>query len=210
MSAADAADAAAVRRALGEIHRKNGPVDILVANAGGHGVGPTISMSDETWSESTRANLDTAFVCARESLPDLIERKGNIVVVASIAGPFSGPEAIGCVTMKHACVGLGKSLARDYGRKGVRTNIVCPGWVTTAMADEQMEALAAKHGLGSIDEAYRLAAKDVPLGRPATPEEVANVICFIASSEAAMMNGSIVTVDGGAAVVDLPTLAFVD
>src|SRR2546426_12316312 len=69
---ADAADAHAVRGALAEIHGRFGPVDILVANAGGHGVGPTISMTDQTWALSTRLNLDTAFVCARESLPDLI------------------------------------------------------------------------------------------------------------------------------------------
>jgi len=206
----DAADAASVRAALEKVHDRYGPVDILLANAGGHGVGPTISMSDETWALATRLNLDTAFVTARECLPDLISRKGSIVVVASIAGLFAGPQAAGYVTMKHACIGLGKSLARDYGRQGVRTNIVCPGWVSTAMADEQMGVIVAKHKLTSVDEAYRLVTKDVPLGRPATPEEVSNVICFVASDEAAMMNGSILTVDGGAAVVDLPTLAFVD
>jgi NAD(P)-dependent dehydrogenase (short-subunit alcohol dehydrogenase family) len=206
----DAADGKAMRAALAEVHGRFGPVDILIANAGGHGVGPTVTMSDETWALATRLNLDTAFVSARECLPDLIERKGAVVVVASIAGLFAGPQAAGYVTMKHACIGFGKSLARDYGRKGVRTNIVCPGWVATAMADEQMEVVVEKHGLGSVEEAYRLVTKDVPLGRPATPEEVSNVICFVASGEAAMMNGAILTVDGGAAVVDLPTLAFVD
>lgn len=206
----DAADTQSVDAALSEVHGTCGPVDVFVANAGGHGVGPTISMSDETWSLATRLNLDTAFVCARACLPDLIARKGNIVIVASIAGLFAGPAAAGYVTMKHACIGFGKSLARDYGRQGVRTNIICPGWVATAMADEQMQVVAAKHRLASIDEAYRLVTKDVPLGRPATPEEVSNVICFAASREAAMMNGAIITVDGGASVVDLPTLAFVD
>lgn len=206
----DAADGESVRKALAEVHAKFGPVDILVANAGGHGVGPTVTMSDEIWALATRLNLDTAFVCARECLPDLIGQKGNIVIVASIAGLFAGPDAAGYVTMKHACVGLGKSLARDYGRKGVRTNTICPGWVATAMADEQMQVLVERRGLGSIDEAYKLVTRDVPLGRPATSEEVSNVICFVASDEASMMNGSILTVDGGATVVDLPTLAFVD
>lgn len=205
----DAADADAVRAALEEIHDKFGPIDILIANAGGHGVGPTVSMSDETWRLATRANLDSAFVCARKCLPDLISRGGNIVAVASIAGLFAGPDAAGYVTMKHALIGLGKSLARDYGRKGVRTNMICPGWVATAMADEQMQVIVDKHGLASTNDAYRLVTKDVPLGRAATPEEVSNVICFAASDEAAMMNGAIITVDGGAAVVDLPTLAFV-
>jgi NAD(P)-dependent dehydrogenase (short-subunit alcohol dehydrogenase family) len=206
----DAADTDSVRAGLARIHDSHGPLDILIANAGGHGIGPTVEMTDETWRESGRANLDTAFVCARESLPDLVDRKGNIVIVSSIAGLFAAPDAAGYVTMKHACIGLGKSLARDYGRKGVRTNIVCPGWVATAMADEEMRMLVDERGLSSVEEAYGLVTRDVPLGRPATPEEVSNVICFIASDEAAMMNGSIVTVDGGSTVVDLPTLAFAE
>ncbi len=209
--AADAADTAAVKAALDDLHGTHGPVDILIANAGGHGVGPTTEMSDQTWADSARANLDTAFVTARECLPDLIARRGNIVIVASIAGLFAAPDAAGYVTMKHACVGLGKSLARDYGRKGVRTNVLCPGWVATDMADEEMRMLVdGRDDVSSVDEAYALVTRDVPLGRPATPDEVANVICFVASDEAVMMNGSIVTVDGGATVVDLPTLAFVE
>ncbi len=206
--AGDAADTRSVRAAVAAARDAFGPLDILIANAGGHGIGPTVSMSDETWAESARANLNTAFVCARECLPDLIETKGNIVIVASIAGLFAAPDAAGYVTMKHALIGLGKSLARDYGRRGVRTNTVCPGWVATAMADEEMRMLVEERGLSSVEEAYALVTRDVPLGRPATPEEVANVICFVASAEAAMMNGSIVTVDGGSTVVDLPTLAF--
>ena len=186
-----------------------GQLDILIANAGGHGVGPTLTMSDETWNLAVQLNLNTAFVSARESLPELIKSRGNIVVLASIAGLFAGPDAAGYVTMKHACIGLAKSLARDYGRKGVRTNTVCPGWVTTAMADDQMQFLVEKHGFKSVDEAYALVTRDVPMGRPASAVEVSNVVCFLASPEAAMVNGAIVTVDGGASTVDLPTLAFV-
>lgn len=208
--AADAADTASMKAAVKGVAEQFGGLDILIANAGGHGVGPTISMSDETWDLAVRLNLNTAFVSARESLPHLIESKGNIVVLASIAGLFAGPDAVGYVTMKHGCIGLAKSLARDYGRRGVRTNTVCPGWVTTAMADEQMEMLMEKHGLASIEEAYALVTKDVPLGRPASAEDVANAVCFLASDEASMINGAILTVDGGAGTVDLPTLAFVE
>lgn len=208
--AADAADTASMKAAVKGVAEQFGGLDILIANAGGHGVGPTISMSDETWDLAVRLNLNTAFVSARESLPHLIKSKGNIVVLASIAGLFAGPDAVGYVTMKHGCIGLAKSLARDYGRRGVRTNTVCPGWVTTAMADEQMEMLMEKHGLASIEEAYALVTKDVPLGRPASAEDVANAVCFLASDEASMINGAILTVDGGAGTVDLPTLAFVE
>jgi meso-butanediol dehydrogenase/(S,S)-butanediol dehydrogenase/diacetyl reductase len=207
---ADAADTLAMKAAVTDIVAKLGGIDILVANAGGHGIGPTIEMSDETWALAARTNLNTAFVSARECLPQLIARGGNIVVLASIAGLFAGPDAVGYVTMKHACIGLAKSLARDYGRKGVRTNTVCPGWVTTPMADEEMDYVIKKHGLSSREEAYALVTKDVPLGKPATPEDVANAVTFLASSEARMINGAILTVDGGAGTVDLPTPAMVD
>lgn len=205
---ADAADTPSMKKAVADVVNAFGRIDILIANAGGHGVGPTISMSDETWELAVRLNLNTAFVSARETLPHLIQSKGNIVALSSIAGLFAGPDAAGYVTMKHACIGLAKSLARDYGRKGVRTNTVCPGWVTTAMADEQMEMLVDKYGLNSIADAYALVTKDVPLGRPAEPEDVANAVCFLCSDEASMINGAILTVDGGASTVDLPTLAF--
>lgn len=208
--AADAADGVSMREAARVAVEKFGSLDLLIANAGGHGVGPTISMSDESWSLATRVNLDTAFVSARECLPSLIKAKGSIVMLASIAGLFAVPDAAGYVTMKHALIGLAKSLARDYGRQGVRTNTVCPGWVRTPMADEEMQHIIAKFGLKSLDEAYALVTKDVPLGRPATPEEVAGVVCFLASADAAMVNGVVLTVDGGAGTVDLPTLAFVD
>ncbi len=207
---ADAADSTSMKAAVARVAETFGGLDILIANAGGHGVGPTISMSDETWDLAVRLNLSTAFVSARESLPHLIESKGNIVVLASIAGLFAGPDAAGYVTMKHGCIGLAKSLARDYGRRGVRTNTVCPGWVTTAMANEQMEFIVEKFKLKSIEEAYALVTRDVPLGRPATADDVANAVCFLASAEASMINGAVLTVDGGAGTVDLPTLAFAE
>jgi meso-butanediol dehydrogenase / (S,S)-butanediol dehydrogenase / diacetyl reductase len=207
---ADAADTPSMRAAVAAVVERFGGVDILVANAGGQGFGPTVDMTDETWAVSTRINLDTAFVSARECLPQLIKRSGSIVVISSIAGLFAGPDAAGYVTMKHACIGLAKSLARDYGRKHVRTNTVCPGWVRTPMADEEMEFVKDKFGLASIEEAYALVTRDVPIARPATPEEVANAVCFLASSEASMINGTVLTVDGGAGTVDLPTIAMAE
>ncbi|MEP7299774.1 MAG: SDR family oxidoreductase, partial [Burkholderiales bacterium] len=86
---------------------------------------------------------------------------------------------------------------------------VCPGWVRTAMADEQMQVLVEAKGLADVDAAYALVTRDVPLGRPATSQEVADAVLFLASSQAAMVTGTSLMVDGGASVVDLPTLAFV-
>jgi meso-butanediol dehydrogenase/(S,S)-butanediol dehydrogenase/diacetyl reductase len=206
--AGDAADSADVEAALAQARERFGGVDVLVANAGGHGVGELTATDDDAWRMATRLNLDTAFVCARELMPELVARRGNIVVLSSLAGHFAGPGVIGYVTMKHALIGLTRSLARDYGRQGVRTNAVCPGWVRTAMADEQMQVLVEKYGLADIDAAYALVARDVPLNRAAESAEVADAVLYLASQRASMVNGTFLMVDGGASAVDLPTVAF--
>jgi meso-butanediol dehydrogenase/(S,S)-butanediol dehydrogenase/diacetyl reductase len=204
----DAADAGDVRRALSAAREAFGGVDVLVANAGGHGLGNIMETDDASWALATRLNLDTAFVCTRELMPELIARRGNIVVLSSLAGHFAGPNVVGYVTMKHALIGFTRSAARDYGRHGVRVNAVCPGWVRTAMADEQMQVLVQRRAADDVDAAYRLVTRDVPLGRPATAIEVADAVLFLASTQAAMITGTSLMVDGGASAVDLPTLAF--
>ena len=206
--AGDAADTDAVRDAMRRTRERFGGIDVLVANAGGHGVGALLDTDDASWAQATRLNLDTAFVCAREAMPELVARGGSIVIVSSLAGHFSGPDVVGYVTMKHALVGLTRSIARDYGRRGVRANAVCPGWVRTEMADEQMRALVAQRDLRDVAEAYRLVTRDVPLGRPAESEEIADAVLFLASSRARMITGTTLMVDGGASAVDLPTIAF--
>ncbi len=204
----DASNADDVKAALRQALARFGGIDVLVANAGGHGIGELTQTTDDSWRLSTSLNLDTAFVCARELMPVLIERKGNIVMLSSLAGHFAGPAVVGYVTMKHALIGLTRSLARDYGRYGVRTNAVCPGWVRTAMADEQMQVLATKLGLPDFESAYQVVTKDVPLGRAALAEDVADAVLYLASHRASMVNGTYLMVDGGASAVDLPTIAF--
>jgi meso-butanediol dehydrogenase / (S,S)-butanediol dehydrogenase / diacetyl reductase len=207
---ADASNPDDVRRAIAQIVERHDRLDVVVANAGGFGLGAVADTSDDDWRRACRANLDTAFVVTREALPRLIESRGSIVVVSSIAGLAAGPEAAGYVTVKHALIGLARSLARDYGRRGVRTNAVCPGWVRTEMADDEMRALMSARSLPTLDDAYALATRDVPLGRAADAGEIASVIAFLASHEASAMNGAVVVADGGASVVDVPTLAFAD
>jgi meso-butanediol dehydrogenase/(S,S)-butanediol dehydrogenase/diacetyl reductase len=203
----DAASAEDTRRIVAAAVDTFGRLDIVVANAGGHRPGAAADTDDEAWRYSIRTNLDSAFVPIREALPHLIANRGNVVVVSSIAGLFAGPGVVGYVTTKHALIGLTRSVARDYGRQGVRVNAVCPGWVRTAMADEQMDVLAEKHGIDRA-AAYAMVTEDVPLRRPAEADEVANLIAFLASAEASAMTGSVVVADCGAGCVDLPTLAF--
>jgi meso-butanediol dehydrogenase/(S,S)-butanediol dehydrogenase/diacetyl reductase len=205
--AADVAVAGEVGAVVTAAVEAFGALDVVIANAGGHVPGAAADVDDESWSYSLHANLDSAFVTVRAALPHLMESHGNVVVVSSIAGLFAGPGVAGYVTTKHALIGLTRSVARDYGRFGVRANAVCPGWVRTAMADEQMDELGRRLGIDR-DEAYALVSKDTPLARVADPDEIASVIAFLASPEASAMTGSVVVADCGAGSVDLPTLAF--
>ena len=157
--------------ALVELARSRfGGLDALVCNAGGFGFGTLTDMSDSDWSRSVEANLNTAMVMARAAIPELTPRRGNILMMASIAALASGPEACGYVTMKHGLIGLTRSIARDYGKHGVRCNAICPGWVRTEMADMEMDELMRRKGLASRDDAYALVTRDVPLGAPPTPQ----------------------------------------
>lgn len=205
---ADASSAADMTMALATVMDAFGRLDVLVCNAGGFGFGTLTDASDADWALSVQANLNTAMVSARICMPELIAAKGNILIMSSIAGLASGPEACGYVTMKHALIGLAKSITRDFGPKGVRCNTICPGWVRTGMADSEMAELAKRNGLKSIEEAYALVTRDVPLGRPARPEDVAAAVAFLCADEAAMISGATLTVDGGANIVDVPTIAF--
>ena len=119
----------------------------------------------------------------------------------------AGPEVCGYTTAKHALIGLTRSLARDYGPRGVRVNAVCPGWVRTPMADEEMQVLMERNRI-SLEEAYAVATCEVPLRRPARPEEIAAVCRFLASEEASIVTGAVLPADGGSTIVDVPTLAF--
>jgi len=109
---------------------------------------------------------------------------------------------------KHALIGLTKSLARDYGKHGVRVNAICPGWVQTPMADAEMDQFGERAGIPDRADAYRTVTADVPLGRAALPAEIAAVARFLGSGESSYMTGAVLVVDGGAHIVDVPTLAF--
>ena len=207
--ACDASDAGQVRTAVAAVVERYGGLDVVVAAAGATIYGSALDVDDRAWQASLDANLTSAFVVAREALPQLIARRGSMTLISSIAGLNAGLDVCPYVTTKHALIGLGRSLARDYGPRGVRVNVVCPGWVRTPMADEEMQPLMDRDGI-TLDEAYALVTKDVPLGRPATAEEIAALCRFLASDEASIITGAVIAADGGSTIIDAPTLAFGD
>ncbi|WP_335945234.1 SDR family oxidoreductase [Pseudomonas sp. G166] len=192
---------------IAQIRERHGRLDVLLACAGGMGLGSATETSPQSWEAALRSNLDSAFYSARACLPLLQESAGAIVLIASIASLAAGPHVCGYTTTKHALLGLNRSLARDYGPRGVRVNAVCPGWVRTPMADEEMQVLMQFHGQ-TLQQAYDQVCADVPLRRPASAQEIANACRFLASEQASIITGATLVADGGSSIVDVPTLAF--
>jgi meso-butanediol dehydrogenase/(S,S)-butanediol dehydrogenase/diacetyl reductase len=189
------------QRVVEEAVEAFGGLDLLVNNAG---IGQSAAALDEdvdSWDAVLRTNLTGAFLMARATLPHLIARRGAIVSVSSISGFLAGPGWTSYCTSKAGLVMLTRCLANDYGPLGVRVNCVCPGWVRTPMADEDMDTVARRHGTDR-EGAYGLVHADHPLRRPAEPEEIASVVAFLASPDASYVNGVALPVDGGAMVVD--------
>jgi meso-butanediol dehydrogenase / (S,S)-butanediol dehydrogenase / diacetyl reductase len=182
-----------------------GGIDVVVNNAGVGDSAPLLEESPERWEETLRINLTGAFLITRLALPQLIERRGAVVNVASVNGILAGPGWTSYCVSKAGLIMLAKCVANDYGRQGVRANAVCPGWVRTPMGDHDMDEVARAHGTDR-EGAYARAHRQHPLGRPAQPEEIADVIAFLASPGAAYVTGATIMVDGGTTVID-PTSA---
>jgi NAD(P)-dependent dehydrogenase (short-subunit alcohol dehydrogenase family) len=115
------------------------------------------------------------------------------------------PQAAGYVAAKHGVIGLARSLALDFGPKGVRVNTICPGWVRTPMADREMETVMEVKGL-TLDGAYDLVTCDTPLRRAGMPSEIAALCKFLIDDESSIITGAVIPADAGSTVVCAPTI----
>jgi NAD(P)-dependent dehydrogenase (short-subunit alcohol dehydrogenase family) len=204
--AGDTTDDTHVRAAVAAGREAFGGLDLVVASAGGGFFGAAGDVDDQAWQQTLDVNVTGALLLVRAALPSLIERGGgSIVLVSSTAALVSGRGNAAYVTAKAAMVGLVRSLAVDYGPLGIRANALIPGWVVTPLGDRSMEGLMERQGV-SLDEAYRLVTRHVPLRRPATADEMAACCLFLASDESAIVTGTTLVADGGGMARDLTDL----
>jgi 3-oxoacyl-[acyl-carrier protein] reductase len=163
-----------------------GPVEVLVANAGITRDGLLMRMSDDDFDAVIDTNLTGAFRCARRASKGMIKlRRGRIVFISSVVGLYGSAGQTNYAASKSALVGLARSISRELGGRGITANVVAPGFIATDMTAELPADLRKTYLAG------------IPAGRFAAPEEVAAVVRFITSPDAAYITGAVIPVDGG-------------
>jgi NAD(P)-dependent dehydrogenase (short-subunit alcohol dehydrogenase family) len=186
----DVAQADTARRAVALATERFGGLDVLVNNAARFLLKPIAETSDEEFDGLISSNVRGAFVHCREALPALLDGGGAIVNVASISGLVGLPDQTAYCVTKGAIVQLTRQLAIQYARAGVRVNAVAPGAIDTAFVDRTLGLERDPERLAQIGEQH-------PIGRVATPAEIAETVVFLASPKASFVTGAVLAADGG-------------
>ncbi|MGZ4607218.1 MAG: 3-oxoacyl-ACP reductase FabG, partial [Blastococcus sp.] len=182
----DVTDSAAIDRAFTEVEEHQGPVEILVSNAGITRDGLLMRMKDDDFTDVIDANLTAAFRVAKRATPKMVRaRWGRMIFISSVVGQIGTAGQTNYAASKAGLVGLARSIARELGSRNITANVVAPGFITTDMTAElpekrQKEILAA-----------------VPAGRYGSTDEIAAAVRFLAGDTAGYITGAIVPVDGG-------------
>jgi NAD(P)-dependent dehydrogenase (short-subunit alcohol dehydrogenase family) len=184
------ADEAAVERMADNVMQEFGRIDVLVNNAGISSIAPAEETTTEEWRRVMEVNLLGPFLCCRTFGRIMLkQRSGSIVNVASVAGLLGVADRAAYNASKHGLIGLTRTLAAEWGGRGVRCNAVCPGWVKTPMDD-------ASQGAGFYQDSDII--NRVPQARFATPDDIAQAIAFLSDpAQSGFVNGHTLSVDGG-------------
>ncbi|QIN79773.1 SDR family oxidoreductase [Rubrobacter marinus] len=186
----DVSDEGVVRGMLDAVMGEFGRVDVLVNNAGVSFIAPAEETTLSDWRRVLEVNLTGPFLMSQVFGVEMLGRgRGSIVNVSSVAGLLGVGDRAAYNASKHGLIGLTRTLAAEWGGRGVRVNAVCPGWVKTEMDEEDQGAG------GYVDDDIR---GRVPMGRFATPEDIARAVAFLADDEwSGFVNGHTLSVDGG-------------
>lgn len=183
---ADVTDAEQIDAAFTLVEEHQGPVEVLVSNAGMTEDTLLMRMSEDQFTRVVDANLTGAYRVAKRASRGMLRGKwGRFIFVSSVVGQMGAAGQVNYAASKAGLVGLSRSLARELGSRNITANVVAPGFVTTDMTENLPEAVRAK------------ALENIPAGRYAAPEDIAAAVRFLASEEAGYVNGAILPVDGG-------------
>jgi 3-oxoacyl-[acyl-carrier protein] reductase len=182
----DVTDSESVNSAIASIEKKYGRIDVLVANAGITKDGLVMRMSDADFDSVIDTNLNGAFRVARACTRGMMKQKsGRMIFIGSVVGMLGSAGQVNYAATKSGLIGMARSFARELGSRGITANVVAPGFVDTDMT-------------AVLDETRKTEiVSAVPLGRFCSADEIAGVVAFLASPEAAYISGAVIPVDGG-------------
>lgn len=188
----DVTDDTSVRDMIAATERRFGRLDALFTCSGVLATGSVTETSLADWDRTLAVNLTGSFLAARHAIPAMLRSGGGaIVLMSSTAGVVAERSIAAYCASKGGVVMLGRQMALDYARQGVRVNVVCPGWIDTPFNDPAIERSGGREALDPFIDML------VPMGRQGQPEEVADVVAFLLSDDARLMTGSVVMVDAG-------------
>lgn len=193
--AADVRDETSVASAFARFREAGHALDVLVNNAGVGGGQPVTEADAADWRRILDTNVYGTFLVTRQAIP-LLREGGRIVNMSSVLGRFGVPGYTAYCASKHAVIGFTRALALELAARRITVNAVCPGWVDTDMAAQGMRLGADAMGI-TFDDFKKQAMERVPIGRMIQPEEVAGLVRFLASPDAAAVTGQTYNICGG-------------
>lgn len=183
---ADVTDMASIDQAFEQVEEAHGPVEVLVNNAGMNNDQLLLRMSEEDFEQVVDTNLTGSFRALKRATRGMIRRKkGRVIFISSVVGLYGSPGQINYAASKAGLVGMARSLTRELASRNITANVVAPGYIDTEMTQQLDE---------DLQKQYKQA---IPAGRFAEPEEVANVVRWLASDDASYISGAVIPVDGG-------------